>query len=88
MSQTRIQKRLRAWSTPILLIFVLLVFTLLVSLLGDKSLARMAATVDTGGAKIDDEAVTDAGKLITAADLSSPLKLSAGKKRHALVQLG
>ncbi|MEY8883279.1 tyrosine--tRNA ligase [Donghicola sp. XS_ASV15] len=40
------------------------------------------------GAKIDDEAVTDAGKLITAADLSSPLKLSAGKKRHAIVELG
>lgn len=39
------------------------------------------------GAKIDDEAVTDAGKLITAADLSSPLKLSAGKKRHAIVEL-
>ncbi|MCI5040808.1 MAG: tyrosine--tRNA ligase [Donghicola eburneus] len=40
------------------------------------------------GAKIDDEAVTDAGKLITPADLSSPLKLSAGKKRHAIVELG
>jgi tyrosyl-tRNA synthetase len=40
------------------------------------------------GAKIDDESVTDAGKLITAADLASPLKLSAGKKRHAIVELG
>jgi tyrosyl-tRNA synthetase len=40
------------------------------------------------GAKIDDESVTNAGKLITAADLASPLKLSAGKKRHAIVELG
>ncbi len=40
------------------------------------------------GAKIDDESVTNAGQLITAADLASPLKLSAGKKRHAIVELG
>lgn len=43
MAQTHKQKRLSAWSTPILLIVVLVVFTLLVTLLGDKSLARMAA---------------------------------------------
>jgi len=43
MAQTHKQKRISAWSTPILLIAVLLVFTLLVTFLGDKSLARMAA---------------------------------------------
>lgn len=43
MAQTHKQKRLSAWSTPLLLIAILLVFTLLVTFLGDKSLARMAA---------------------------------------------
>ncbi len=43
MAQTHKQKRLSAWSTPILLIAILVIFTLLVTLLGDKSLARMAA---------------------------------------------
>ena len=39
------------------------------------------------GAKIDDQPLTDAGLMIDAAALSSPIKLSAGKKRHALVKL-
>ncbi|WOI33945.1 tyrosine--tRNA ligase [Tritonibacter scottomollicae] len=39
------------------------------------------------GAKIDDAPLTDAGMMIDAAALASPIKLSAGKKRHALVQL-
>ena len=39
------------------------------------------------GAKIDDQPLTDAGLMLDAAALSSPIKLSAGKKRHALVQL-
>ncbi len=39
------------------------------------------------GAKLDDAPLTDAGLMIDAAALSSPIKLSAGKKRHALVQL-
>ena len=39
------------------------------------------------GAKIDDHPLTDAGLMIDAAALSSPIKLSAGKKRHALVKL-
>jgi tyrosyl-tRNA synthetase len=39
------------------------------------------------GAKIDDKPLTDAGLMIDAAALASPIKLSAGKKRHALVQL-
>ncbi|EET49515.1 tyrosine--tRNA ligase [Thalassobium sp. R2A62] len=40
------------------------------------------------GAKMNDEALTDAGMVLQAADLVTPIKLSAGKKRHALVQLG
>ncbi|UWQ82097.1 tyrosine--tRNA ligase [Leisingera caerulea] len=39
------------------------------------------------GAKIDDQPLTDAGLMIDAGALSSPIKLSAGKKRHALVRL-
>ncbi|NRB18445.1 MAG: tyrosine--tRNA ligase [Rhodobacteraceae bacterium] len=39
------------------------------------------------GAKLDDAPLTDAGLMITADALTSPIKLSAGKKRHALVQL-
>jgi tyrosyl-tRNA synthetase len=40
------------------------------------------------GAKIDDEPLTDAGLMIRADELNTPIKLSAGKKRHALVKLG
>ena len=40
------------------------------------------------GAKLNDEPLTDAGLMIDADALASPIKLSAGKKRHALVQLG
>lgn len=39
------------------------------------------------GAKLDDAPLTNAGLIIDAATLRSPIKLSAGKKRHALVQL-
>ena len=39
------------------------------------------------GARLDDAPLTDAGLMIDAAALSSPIKLSAGKKRHALVVL-
>ena len=39
------------------------------------------------GAKLDDAPLTDAGMILDAGALSSPIKLSAGKKRHALVQL-
>ncbi|MDP7149908.1 MAG: tyrosine--tRNA ligase [Paracoccaceae bacterium] len=39
------------------------------------------------GAKIDDQPLTNAGLMIDAAALASPIKLSAGKKRHALVKL-
>ena len=40
-----------------------------------------------GGAQAADIPLTDAGRMFTAAELSEPLKLSAGRKRHALVRL-
>ena len=39
------------------------------------------------GARLNDEPLTDAGLMIDAAALAEPIKLSAGKKRHALVVL-
>ncbi len=39
------------------------------------------------GARIDDAPLTDAGLMLDAGALASPVKLSAGKKRHALVKL-
>ncbi|MES2145077.1 MAG: tyrosine--tRNA ligase [Pseudomonadota bacterium] len=41
-----------------------------------------------GGARMNDDLVTDPGLRIGAGDLSEPVKLTAGKKRHALVVLG
>jgi tyrosyl-tRNA synthetase len=38
-----------------------------------------------GGLRVNDEPVTDAGHMVTATDLATPLKLTAGRKRHALV---
>jgi len=40
------------------------------------------------GARMNDAPLTDAGTMVGPADLVQPIKLSAGKKRHALVQLG
>ena len=40
------------------------------------------------GARMNDEPLTDAGLMLSASDLAAPVKLSAGKKRHALVQIG
>jgi tyrosyl-tRNA synthetase len=39
------------------------------------------------GARLNDEPLTDAGLMVTADMLAAPIKLSAGKKRHALVRL-
>jgi len=39
------------------------------------------------GARIDDAPLTDAGLMLDPVALASPVKLSAGKKRHALVRL-
>ncbi|AWB48923.1 tyrosine--tRNA ligase [Gemmobacter aquarius] len=41
-----------------------------------------------GGARVNDETVLDAGLRYGAGDLAEPLKLTAGRKRHALVVLG
>ncbi|KPP84744.1 MAG: tyrosyl-tRNA synthetase TyrS [Rhodobacteraceae bacterium HLUCCA08] len=41
-----------------------------------------------GGARLNDQPLTDAGLMIDADRLADPIKLSAGKKRHALVRLG
>ena len=42
-----------------------------------------------GGARLDDEPVSDPGLMLAAADFEGgPRKLSAGKKRHVLVKLG
>ena len=44
--------------------------------------------ISEGGARLNDAVVLDAGQRIGAWELSEPLKLTAGKKRHALVILG
>ena len=44
--------------------------------------------ISENGARFNDEPLVDAGMMIDAGALASPIKLSAGKKRHALVQLG
>jgi tyrosyl-tRNA synthetase len=41
-----------------------------------------------GGARLNDEIVLDAGQMIGAGALVVPVKLTAGRKRHALVTLG
>ena len=43
--------------------------------------------ISGGGAQMNDAALTDPGVMVTSSDLATPIKLSAGKKRHALVQL-
>ena len=41
-----------------------------------------------GGARLNDDVVLDAGLMIGAGELIDPIKLTAGRKRHALVTLG
>jgi tyrosyl-tRNA synthetase len=41
-----------------------------------------------GGARLDDEPVTEAGMMLTPERFARPVKLSAGRKRHALAKLG
>ncbi|MFO1175486.1 MAG: tyrosine--tRNA ligase [Paracoccaceae bacterium] len=43
--------------------------------------------IQEGGARLNDEPVTDAGLRLGASHLAEPVKLTAGKKRHALVVL-
>ncbi|MGE4327832.1 MAG: tyrosine--tRNA ligase [Pseudodonghicola sp.] len=52
-----------------------------------KSGKEAKRLIAENGARIGDEPLTDAGLMLDAAALASPIKLSAGKKRHALVQL-
>jgi tyrosyl-tRNA synthetase len=41
-----------------------------------------------GGARVNDEIAIDPGQRFGAGELSDPVKLTAGKKRHALVMMG
>ena len=41
-----------------------------------------------GGARLNDEVVLDAGHKLGAGELADPVRLTAGRKRHALVVLG
>ncbi len=43
--------------------------------------------IEGGGARLDDAPLTDPGRMFSLSDIASPLKLSAGRKRHALVRL-
>ncbi|MGB2201777.1 MAG: tyrosine--tRNA ligase [Pseudooceanicola atlanticus] len=52
-----------------------------------KSGKEAKRLISDNGARIDDAPLTDAGLMLDAAALASPVKLSAGKKRHALVKL-
>ncbi len=53
-----------------------------------KSGKEAKRLISENGARMNDAPLTDAGLMIDAGALAEPLKLSAGKKRHALVQLG
>ncbi|NDR58192.1 tyrosine--tRNA ligase [Aliiruegeria sabulilitoris] len=52
-----------------------------------KSGKEAKRLIADNGARIDDAPLTDAGLMLDRAALASPVKLSAGKKRHALVTL-
>ncbi len=52
-----------------------------------KSGKEAKRLIAENGAKLNDAPLTDTGLIIDAAALATPIKLSAGKKRHALVQL-
>jgi tyrosyl-tRNA synthetase len=52
-----------------------------------KSGKEAKRLISENGARMDDAPLTNAGLILNAADLQTPIKLSAGKKRHALVTL-
>jgi tyrosyl-tRNA synthetase len=52
-----------------------------------KSGKEATRLIADGGAKIDDQPLTNSGLMLDADALASPVKLSAGKKRHALLKL-
>ena len=53
-----------------------------------KSGKEAKRLIAENGAKMNDAPLSDAGLMIDADTLTAPIKLSAGKKRHALVTLG
>lgn len=53
-----------------------------------KSGKEAKRLIAENGARMDDAPLTDAGLMLDAARLATPVKLSAGKKRHALVKIG
>ncbi|MEM7718190.1 MAG: tyrosine--tRNA ligase [Pseudomonadota bacterium] len=52
-----------------------------------KSGKEAKRLIAENGARLNDSPLTDAGQMINAGELAAPIKLSAGKKRHALVRL-
>ncbi|MFD1158504.1 tyrosine--tRNA ligase [Roseovarius aestuarii] len=52
-----------------------------------KSGKEAKRLISENGARLNDEPLTDAGLMVDATALAAPIKLSAGKKRHALVRL-
>ncbi len=50
-----------------------------------KSGKEAKRLISENGAKVNDAPLSDAGMMVSAEDLAAPMKLSAGKKRHALV---
>ena len=52
-----------------------------------KSGKEAKRLIAENGARLNDAPLTEAGLMIDAAALAEPIKLSAGKKRHALVRL-
>jgi tyrosyl-tRNA synthetase len=52
-----------------------------------KSGKEAKRLIADGGARMNDQAITDAGQMLKPSDMADPVKLSAGKKRHALVVL-
>ncbi|RMH52553.1 MAG: tyrosine--tRNA ligase, partial [Alphaproteobacteria bacterium] len=44
--------------------------------------------ITEGGVRLDDAPVSDPGLTLTAEQLAPGVKLSAGRKRHALVRCG
>ncbi|NBQ26768.1 MAG: tyrosine--tRNA ligase [Rhodobacteraceae bacterium] len=53
-----------------------------------KSGKEARRLIAENGARLNDEPLTDAGLMVTRNQLTTPIKLSAGKKRHSLVKLG
>ena len=53
-----------------------------------KSGKEARRLIAENGARLNDEPLTDAGLILTRNQLTTPIKPSAGKKRHSLVKLG